>query len=143
MDYIDNGTYDFGLLSGKIIGFPKYLLSAKNQQSSDMKFDNINVSQLNFNKLYHNRPPTLYEDLIIFGTSGFYLLINVIQIIGFMFIIWTILFFFKEYTVIVKEQGNWFIYFFISLLLIYIVTFAIILTINLKWYTIISSVSYR
>ncbi len=140
MNYIDNGPNDFGMMGKKIMDYPKYLESALKQQSSDLKTDNINVSQFNFNKLYHSRPPTIYEDLIIFGTSGFFFLINIIQIIGFMFIIWSILFFFKEYSAVVKIEGEWFTYFFITLLLIYIVIFAVLLTTNIKWYTIISSV---
>ena len=142
MDFIDITANDFGMMRRiKIIDYPKYLENVLRQVASDSKTDSIDVSQFNFNKLYHSRPPSIYEDLILFGTTGLFLMINVVQMIGFMFIIWGMLFFFREY-IVVKSQGNLLAYLFVILLIFYLCVFAYILTINLKWYTIISSVIY-
>lgn len=144
MDFIDITANDFGMMRRtKIIEYPKYIDNSLRQLNSDSKTDDINVSEFNFNKLYHSRPPSIYEDQILFGTTGFFLLINTIQMIGFMFIVWGILFFFKGYRVAVDSQGAWIGYTFIGLFILYLCVFAYILTLNLKWYTVISSVRLR
>jgi hypothetical protein len=140
MNFIDIGPNDVGVRGKKIIDYPKYIDIALRQHTGEQSDDGIDVSKFNFNKLYHSRPPMIYEDLIMFGTSGFYLLINTIQMIGFMFILWSILFFFKEFSIVIKQEGEWFAYFFVFLFLIYIAAFTWLLALNLKWFSIISSV---
>lgn len=142
MDFIDITPNDFGMRRTKIIDYPKYIDKALKQINSDSKSDDINLSPFNCNNLFHTRPPSIYEDLMFLGTTGFFLLINIIQMIGFMFLIWSILFFFKEYNVMVAKEGKWVMCFFISLFIVYVCAFAYLLTLNLKWYTIISSVNF-
>lgn len=142
MNYIDIGPNDFGMRGKKIIDYPKYLDNTLRAHTSEKLDDGVDTSKYNFNKLYHSRPPMIYEDLVLFGTTGFYLLINTVQMIGFVFIIWSILFFFKEFNIVVKQEGKWFAYFFVVLMFLYLGAFSFLLTLNLKWFTIISSVMF-
>jgi hypothetical protein len=89
---------------------------------------------------FHGRSPSLYEDTVIFGATGFYLLINTIQLIGFAFIAWTIAIFFKHLSYVIEYYGTIYVVLLIMVVLVYLALYCYILSISLRWYTIISSV---
>jgi len=107
------------------------------------KEDNIIVSNYNFHKFFHGRPPSLYEDLVIYGASGFYMLINLIQVIGFCFIIWMVVIIIKYSSMFITQMGDYFAFIFIPVLFLYIFFYAFLIAINIRWFTIISSIEMK
>ncbi len=85
--------------------------------------------------------PTMYEDQILFGATGFSLIINTIQTFGLTFVFWSLLLFVKHYTVILALYGNITYAFIIPGLVLYTMVYSYLLSISLRWFTILSSVN--
>jgi len=142
LDVIDIAPFDLGNTRSNIITYPLYLENALKEMNNE-NADNIIVSNYNFHKFFHGRPPSLYEDLVILGATGFYLIINTIQIIGFCFITWIVIMIIRYYSMFITQIGNNFSFIFIPLLFLYTIFFAFMIAINIRWYTIISSIEMR
>jgi hypothetical protein len=89
---------------------------------------------------FHRRIPTLYEEQIIFGASGLSVLTNILQCLGFIFIAWTVLIFVKHMDAINSFYGSIMVAFIILALVIYVILYTYLISISLRWLTIISSV---
>jgi hypothetical protein len=94
-----------------------------------------------YHRHFHSRPASLYEDQLFFGATGFILIINTLQAIGFVFIMWSVVLFVKHYYEISMQFGYICLAFIIPILLIYLVLYCYLISISLRWYTIISSVN--
>jgi len=142
LDIIDIAPFDLGNTRSNIITYPLYLEKALKEMNNE-KEDNIIVSNYNFHKFFHGRPPSLYEDLVIYGASGFYMLINLIQVIGFCFIIWMVVIIIKYSSMFITQMGDYFAFIFIPVLFLYIFFYAFLIAINIRWFTIISSIEMK
>lgn len=90
----------------------------------------------------HTRPCSLYENLFLFGQSGIYFLINLLQCCCFIFICWVVATFSHFASKITDEYTN-FAYFFIIIgFLTYFTVQLFLAVLALKWITVISSVKY-
>ncbi len=140
MDFIDIAPFDLGNTRSKIIEYPVYLEKAlKDMNEAE---DEILVSRYNYNRYFHDRPPSLYEELVFLGPSGFYFIHASMQISGFVMISWSVLILFKYLSVIVAQYGKGMTWVILGIILLYIFIYSFLLSLNLRWYTIISSVSY-
>ncbi len=77
---------------------------------------------------------------MLFGASGFAMIINFLQAIGMSFVIWSLVLFLRHYVQILSTYGNFTYAFIIPGLVIYTVVYSYLLSISLRWYTIIASV---
>lgn len=134
MSYNDILNFNQNFATGQFTNFPVYIDKAI-EKPEDAK-----VSKINFHEHFHHRTPSLYEDQILFGATGFFLAINTLQAIGFIFTAWGVALFFKHYSEISLYYGPSCLAFIIPTLVAYIILYAYLLSISLRWYTIISSV---
>lgn len=98
---------------------------------------------LYFNRHLHQRAPSLYEDLIIFGQSGIYFLLNVIQCCSILLICWCVATFSHFSDKIAAEYSNFAYFFLVIGLIIYVAAQLYLTVIGLKWITLISSVEMK
>jgi hypothetical protein len=138
MDYIEIHPFDLGNTRSKIIDYPAYLEKALKDMSNSE--DEILVSQYNLNKFLYDRPPSLYEDIVFLGPTGLHLIHVFLQLSGFMLICWSVLILFKYLPAISAYYGKGMNWVLIITLLLYVFTYAYLLSLNLRWFTIISSV---
>lgn len=138
MDFIDIAPFDLGNTRSKIIEYPPYLEKALKDMNKVE--DEILVSKLNFSRYFYDRPPSLYEDLVFLGSTGFYLINIILQVTGFMLICSSILILFKYLSQIQAYYGSGMTYVVVGVLVFYVLLYAFLLSLNLRWYTIITSV---
>ena len=96
----------------------------------------------NSHRNFHKRIPNLYEEQVIFGASGFSLLVNIIQCLGFIFIAWSVLIFVKHMNEILSFYGSLMLALIILTLVVYVILYTYLISISIRWLTIISSVRY-
>ena len=134
MLYFDVKNFNQKSATGEFTNFPVYI-----DKITD-KAEDISVSRFNFHEHFQRRTPSLYEDQIIFGATGFSLLLNFLQSIGFIFIAWSILLFVKHFDDIVSHYGNISLVVLIPSFAFYLIAYGYLISISLRWYTVISSV---
>ena len=122
------------------MGYPKYLLNLI-QDEKEMEDLNKNVSFLHIN--FHQRPPSIYENLMIFGISGFPFLLNLIQSICIIFIAWSVITFSKHFNKIEDKYSKLSYIFLIGGCIIYFILQGFLSTLILKYYTIIDSIEMK
>ena len=122
------------------MGYPKYLLNLI-QDEKEMEDLNKNVSFLHIN--FHQRPPSIYENLMIFGISGFPFLLNIIQSICIIFIAWSVITFSKHFNKIEDKYSKLSYIFLIGGCIIYFILQGFLSTLILKYYTIIDSIEMK
>ena len=83
------------------LSHPKYLLNLIQDEKEMEEMNKPDTFHIHF----HQRPSSLYENLIPFGISGFHILINIIQSICLIFICWGVITFGKHLSVI-REKYN-------------------------------------
>ena len=138
MDFIDIAPFDLGNTRSKIIEYPPYLEKAlKDMNKAE---DEVLISKYNFSKNFHDRPPSLYEDLVFLGSTGFYLINIILQVSGFILICWSILLLFKYLSEIIAYFGSGMVYVIIGVIVFYVFLYTFLLSLNLRWFTIITSV---
>ena len=118
---------------------PKYLLNLIQNEKEMEKMNKPNNLHIHF----HQRPSSLYENLIIFGNTGFHLIINIIQSICLIFIAWGVITFGKHLSVIRNKYNKLGLILFISVSIIYFFIQGFITALTLKWYCIIDSIEMR
>ncbi len=79
---------------------------------------------------------------MLFGASGFAIIINFLQATGMSFVIWSLVLFLKHYLPILEKYGNYTYAFIIPGLVFYTLIYSYILSISIRWYTIIASVLF-
>jgi hypothetical protein len=104
------------------------------------KPESLFLGNLNAHRHFQNRAPNYYEDLVLFGAGGFYLLLNLIQTISVLFIIWTVILYFKHVTYFVDYYTPKFLALVIILYVLYLFALLVVLSLALKWYAVIASV---
>lgn len=140
LNYMEIAPFDLGNTRTHYIYYPAYLENAlKDMGEVD---DKILVSKYNYNRYFHDRPPSLYEELVFLGPAGFYIIHATMQISGFILISWSVLILFKYLSDIIAFYGKGMTWVILGLLMFYILTYSFLLSLNLRWYTIISSVSF-
>jgi hypothetical protein len=95
-----------------------------------------------FNMHIHlmNRSPSFYDDLILLGGSGFYVLLNIIQTIACSFIIWMTILILKHVTYMVNQYSGYILFAVIPIMILYLLINVFLFALTMKWYTIITSV---
>ena len=129
-DYYKNDIFES-------MGFPKYLNDIIYNEEQSNK---IRENKYSLHEHLNNRPPNLYENLIVFGHSGLYFLLNLIQCINVLFICWQIAIFghFAEDIAIAYTNIMYFFLICCTVAYVFLQLFFTILT--LKWLTIIDSI---
>ncbi|MCQ2820338.1 MAG: hypothetical protein MJ252_23980 [archaeon] len=88
----------------------------------------------------HQRSPSFYETQIIFGQSGPYFMLNLLQCCCFLFCVWVEIVF-NHYRIEIVNKYNKFSYIFLGIALgLYFIFQLLITSFALKWLTLISSV---
>lgn len=77
------------------------------------------------------------------GSTGFNIFLNLLQCILFLFTVWTTCIFSKEIFNIYYEQPLWVFISSIGLFIIYFFLYTFLISITIRWYTIISSIETR
>ena len=121
------------------LSHPKYLL---NLIQDEKEMEEMNKPD-NFHIHFHQRPSSLYENLIPFGISGFHILINIIQSICLIFICWGVITFGKHLSVIREKYNKLGLILFIIGSIVYFFIQGFISAFALKWYCIIDSIEMR
>lgn len=91
----------------------------------------------------HQRSESLYESQIMFGQSGPYFMLNLIQICAFMLIFWIEIMFNHFRIEIVETYSNLSYIFLITGAVFYFIIQLAMTSLSLKWLTLISSVRYN
>ena len=137
-DYQDS---DFSLnnaLQSK--GYPIYL---KKIILDENEYNKLNQENEGVHYHMHNRPPSLYEENMILGATGFAFILNAAQACAMILCIWSVVIFAKH-SYILREKYHKFIYaFLIFLLIIYFSVQGFLISILLKWYSIIDSIEMK
>lgn len=135
MEFSDLEHFNQQYATGKFLNYPLYI----DNVMKDSKM--AQISKINLHEHFHHRSPSLFEDNMFFGASGFYILLNTLQAIGFVFIVWTVLLITKHLGAMLDVFGNSFLFLVIPIIAIYIAVYSFIISISLRWYTVISSVN--
>lgn len=77
------------------------------------------------------------------GETGFSLFINLLQYLLFMFALWSTFIFSKEIFNIYKEASGFIVILTIVLFIAYFIAFAYLISISIRWYTIIASIETK
>jgi hypothetical protein len=93
--------------------------------------------------MIHNNYPSLYEENMFMGETGFIFFMNFIQLILFLFCVWSTFIFTKEIFNIYYNQPIWMFAISIASFIIYFFLYAYLISISIRWYTIISSIETR
>ena len=119
-------------------GHPVYLWNLI-QQEQEMK--ELNKKSLSLHEHVHQRPPSLYENLLLGGASAFAFMFNVIQTCSLLFIAWGIILFAKHYSYILTAYSKVTVLLItIPLFFIYLALYIYITACVLKWNAIVSSI---
>ena len=119
-------------------GHPVYLWNLI-QQEQEMK--ELNKKSLSLHEHVHQRPPSLYENLLLGGASAFAFMFNVIQTCSLLFIAWGIILFAKHYSYIITSYSKITVLLItIPLFFIYLALYIYITASVLKWNAIVSSI---
>jgi phosphate/sulfate permease len=129
-DYYKNDIFES-------MGFPKYLNDIINDEE---KLNKLKENKYTFHEHLNNRPTNLYENLIIFGHSGLYFLLNLIQCINVLFICWQIAIFGHFAEDIAIAYTNIMYFFLICCTIVYVFLQLFLTILTLKWLTIIDSI---
>ena len=129
-DYYKNDIFES-------MGFPKYLNDIINDEE---KLNKLKENKYTFHEHLNNRPTNLYENLIIFGHSGLYFLLNLIQCINVLFICWQIAIFGHFAEDIAIAYTNIMYLFLICCTIAYVFVQLYLTILTLKWLTIIDSI---
>jgi hypothetical protein len=89
---------------------------------------------------FDKSPPTMYENQIICGSSGLHVIIGVLQVMALSFVIWITFLVEREYILLLKIEGSFFLFIVIFILFFYIIAFPYMISNNLNILTIVSSV---
>ena len=122
------------------IAHPKYLLHLI---QNEKEMENLNDNKSFIHQNFHQRPPSIYENLLFFGISGFSLILNIIQSICIIFIACSIITFTKHYHKIINKYSNLINILLIGSLIIYFILQGYLTALLLKYYTIINSIEMR
>ncbi len=93
--------------------------------------------------MIHNNYPSLYDEMMFMGSTGYYIFLNLIQYILFLFSVWSTFIFTKEIFNIYREKPIWMFGSTIGLFVLYFFLYTYLITITIRWYTIISSIETR
>ena len=116
---------------------PQYL---KELILNEDKMEKMKKPNYDFHQHVHQRPTNFYENLIIFGHTGFYFLLNLIQCICVLFVCWGISLYVQFREDMTDKFGKIAYLFIILCSLIYLVSQEYLTTITLKWFTVIDSI---
>jgi hypothetical protein len=75
------------------------------------------------------------------GPTGIYLIINTLQAIGFIFVAWVVLLYYKYLPLMLNFHGIMILYITIPVTVLYVILYSYFLSISLRWFTVISSVN--
>lgn len=125
--------------------YPLYL-----KKFSDDSENIKNISTSIFHRLVHGRPSSFYEETIIFGASSYNFIINTIQTINVVFILWITVMSMKIIPLYHEESYKKNSEFILSLYIIsyvciftYLLIQSFITAILLRWFTVIGSTEMR
>ena len=119
-------------------GHPVYLL---NLIQNETKMNELNKKTISFHEHIHLRPPSLYENTLICGASGFALMFNVIQTCSLLFIAWIIILYVKHYFYIRTVYSKLTVFLFmIPCSIIYFILYVYLTAVVLKWNAVVSSI---
>ena len=119
------------------MNFPVYL---KELIDNDEKMRKMRNPSYDFHQHIHQRPTNFYENLIIFGHTGFYFILNLIQCICVLFVCWAISLYAQFREDITDKYGKIAYLFIILGSLIYFFLQELLTTFSLKWFTVINSI---
>lgn len=122
------------------MSYPPYLLKYIEE---DNEIKKAKQNSFSIHEHMHQRPPSLYEKEILFGQSGFYFMLNLLQCCCFIFICWTVTLFGYYGPKLSNEYNNNIYMIMIAGFIIYLVLQLLMTTIALKWLTVISSVEMK
>ena len=127
---LDLDYYNQELAIGTFGATPMYL----------KKFDeNKAESKYSFTEHLIGRNSNYMEEAIIFGISGRYIIHNCLQSTMGVFVIYSTIIIVSEGSQFYNKFGAWIIPYFTVLLIIYMITYTYLISINLKYFTIFSS----
>jgi len=93
--------------------------------------------------MIHNNYPSLYDEMMFMGSTGFNIFLNLIQCILFLFTVWTTFIFTKEIFNIYNQKPIWMFVCTIIIFILYFFLYTYLISITIRWYTIISSIETR
>ena len=134
IEFINNLPYQMVTTKKKMIDLPLYI---EEILESDIKSCGFKIGLNNF---LHNSVPNIYENLLIFGSSGFQLLINSIQLLTFLFVLWIVLIIFIEIQTLINTDEDLFIILFVIFFVVYIIYLPYLISSNINMFTLLSSV---
>lgn len=119
-------------------GHPVYLL---NLIQNENKMNALNKKTISLHEHIHLRPPSLYENTLICGASGFAFMFNIIQTCSMLFIAWLIILYIKHYFYIRTVYSKLTVLLFmIPCSIVYFVLYVYLTAIVLKWNAVVSSI---
>ena len=122
------------------MSYPSYLF---NYIHDEQVAKNAKKKQFTIHEHMHQRPPSLYESIFIFGQSGPYIMLNVLQCCCFLLICWSVGTFGFFARRIISKYTKYAYIFLICGLIIYVALQAFFTIFALKWITIISSIEMK
>jgi hypothetical protein len=135
ISFLDIQAYNIIKTKKKMIDFPLYIVEALECENKA----NHSYSLL-CKGCFDKSPPTMYENLIICGSSGLHVIIGILQVMGLSFVVWITFLVEREYILLLKIEGSFFFFMVMLILFFYIIAFPYLISNNLNILTIISSV---
>lgn len=146
-EFKDLDEFNQNYASERFLNYPVYIESIINNPEA------AKVSQVNFHYHVHGRTSSYYEDTIVFGASGYYIIFNIFQTVVVVFVVWL------TYTSLVvvpllfnsdnnsninnKAYSTAVKIICICSLAVYTIIYCYLVTVTIKWYTVISSIEMK
>lgn len=136
MEFKDLELYNQNHATGNFLNYPVYLDNVMNNEEESKN------SKINFHRNLHNRPSTFYEDLILFGTSGPAIFLNIIQTSIIVFALWFVLMIVKLIPIFDGSTQNSDAVIIIGYTIsgLYIIIYSYLTAITLRWFTVVTSI---
>ena len=122
------------------MGYPVYLM---NLIQDDKEMEKLNTKSKGVHEHLHQRPASLYENLMLGGATGFAVMLNIIQTCSLIFVCWIIVLFTKHLTYIFDAYSKKALIFIIPIFILYFVLQGLSTAIVLKWHTLIDSIEMK
>lgn len=93
--------------------------------------------------MIQNNYPSLYDENMFLGETGFSVILNLVQLILFLFSTWSTYVFSKEIFNIYNTQSPWIFGICIGAFVGYFLLYTFLISITIRWYTLIASIETR
>lgn len=139
-EYLDMEHHNQNFVIGNFASPPIYINKYYENNTNNYGSERISNIGYSFTEHITGRSPTFFEDTIIFGVSGQYIIHNTMQSVIALFISTITIIIIQEGSKFHNYFGSWIIPYFSILNLFYFVFFSLVVSFNLKNYTIYTSV---